>query len=186
MKILIKSLLFTIVVISFAVISDKLPKSTDSMSGVKVESSSMSDQEFLEDVIAHHEGAVSMARIALENSDRAEIKKFASEVIIMETNNIAIAYRWRRDWFGDDDYIAIDKVDPKITMIKDLGRKDSNFDLRFLDAMIAHHEGAVKMLEGIIVPTSRTEIHNAALATIPALNKEIELMKTWKKEWYGK
>lgn len=146
----------------------------------------MGDKEFLSGVIAHHNGAIIMAKEARVKSDRPEIVRFANDVISMESSNIEQAYVWRRDWFGETSYIFPDKSDKKITMVKDLGSKDDKFDLRFLDAMIIHHEGAITMLNDILVPTTKTEIHNTASAGIIALSKDIETMKGWKKEWYGK
>ena len=60
------------------------------------------------------------------------------------------------------------------------------YDLQFLDTMTAHHEGAITMLNGILVPTTKTEIHNTASSGIIALGKDIDIMKGWRKEWYGK
>ena len=127
-----------------------------------------------------------MAKEARVKSDRPEIISFANDIIAMESSNIEQAYVWRRDWFGETSYIYPDKSDKKITMVKDLGGKDDKFDLRFLDAMIIHHEGAITMLNDILVPTTKTEIHNTASAGIIALGKDIDIMKGWRKEWYGK
>lgn len=189
MKILIQSLLFVIVVGLFAVTSDRLAK-IESKSGMSTSSvpteSGMGDQEFLTSLIIHHNGAIAMAKVALSTSARAEIIKFANEIIAMESSNVEQAYIWRRDWFGENTYIFPDKSDKKISMIKDLGDKDDKFDLRFLDAMIAHHEGAIAMLSDILVPTTKNEIHNMASSGITALSKDVATMKEWKKEWYGK
>jgi len=187
MKIVIQSILFIAIVAIFAVASDRLNK-VDNLQSMSEKQSNvvMGDREFLSDVIAHHEGAVTMARVALEKSDRPEIKNFAHEVIIGETKNIADAYVWRRDWFGDTNYIDPAKVDSKITMIQDLGNKDAKFDKRFLDAMIKHHEGAIKMLNAVLVPTTKVEIHTMAIGAVVALAKDIELMKQWEADWYGK
>lgn len=189
MKIFIQSLLFIIVVALFAVTSDRLSK-IESIGNMPKSASqaepSMGDKEFLVDIIVHHHGAIVMAKEARVNSTRPEITKFANDIIAMESSNIEQAYVWRRDWFGETSYIFPDKSDKKTAMIKDLGGKDDKFDLRFLDAMITHHEGAIIMLNNILVPTTKTEIHNAASSDIIALSKDIETMKGWKKEWYGK
>jgi uncharacterized protein (DUF305 family) len=59
-------------------------------------------------------------------------------------------------------------------------------DEEFLDKMIEHHEEAIAMSEQILLPTDRSEIHTLATNIIVAQTKEIETMKQWKKEWYGK
>ena len=189
MKILIQSLLFVVVVALFAITSDRLGK-IETLDGMSKSGSNsdqgMGDKEFLSAVIIHHNGAIIMAKEAVSKSERPEIIKFANEVIAMESSNVEEAYVWRRDWFNEVTHIFPDKSDKKISMIKDLGDKDDKFDLRFLDAMIAHHEGAIAMLGEILVPTTKTEIHNMASSGIIALGKDVDTMKEWRKQWYGK
>lgn len=189
MKILIQSLLFVVVIGLFAVTSDRLGKieKKESMDGsISSSEVSMGDKEFLAAVIEHHVGAIEMAKVAREKSERAEIRDFANDVIAMETSNIDQAYIWRKDWFGESSHVFLNKKDNSVSMIKDLGKKDAQFDLRFLNAMIEHHEGAINMLSDILVPTTRTEIHSLATSSITALSKDIIVMQQWKKEWYGK
>jgi len=185
MKVLFQSILFIVIVFLFALTTDRLNQiEQKSPMGQNTQSGRMDDREFLSDVIAHHEGAIAMAYVALTHSSRPEIIDFANTVITMEKKNIDAAYTWRRDWYGDEAHIFIDKIDPKITMIKDLGEKDSNFDARFLKAMIEHHEGAIKMLSEILVPTAKPEIHSMATSAIAGLSQDIIIMKQWLKEWY--
>lgn len=181
--------MFVAIVAIFAITSDRLGR-LETSSGMpnskNANSEVMGDQAFLTDLIAHHEGAITMAQDARVKSSRPEIITFANDVISMERSNVEQTYIWRRDWYGDINHISLDKVDKKISMVKDLGVKDEKFDLRFLDAMIAHHEGAIKMLGDILVPTSKKEIHDMASSGIVALTKDIQTMKQWKEQWYGK
>lgn len=59
-------------------------------------------------------------------------------------------------------------------------------DEEFLDQMIKHHEEAISMSQKILLPTDRKEIHEMATSIIQNQSKEIETMKGWLKEWYGK
>lgn len=188
MKILVQSILFIVIVSLFAITSDRLGKveKLSSMTGGSSEGNIMGDREFLGDLIAHHEGAIAMAKTARVYSSRPEIIKFSDDVIAMETSNVEQAYVWRRDWYGETSHIYLDQTDKKVSMIRDMGIKDDAFDLRFLDAMIDHHEGAIKMLGDIIVPTSKKEIHEMATGGIIGLSKDVEIMKKWRSEWYGK
>lgn len=189
MKILIQSLLFITIVTLFAVTSDRLGKIEQKESMFKSLSSSennMGDKEFLSTVIEHHVGAIEMAKVAREKSERAEIRDFANDIIAMESSNIDQAYTWRKEWFGENSHVFLNKKDNSVSMIKDLGKKDEQFDLRFLNAMIEHHEGAINMLSDILVPTTRKEIHSLATSSIAALSKDVDIMQQWKKEWYGK
>ena len=57
------------------------------------------DQRFIDAMIPHHEGAISMAREALENSSRPEIRAMADEVIRVQQEEIDQMREWRAQWF---------------------------------------------------------------------------------------
>ena len=59
------------------------------------------------------------------------------------------------------------------------------FDLQFIDTMIHHHDGAVKMSRMIIPKTKRVEIKSFAQKIIDDQQKEIEKMKSWRDAWYA-
>lgn len=188
MKILIQSLLFIIVVVLFALTSDRLSKieQKESMNAPANSESKLSDQDFLTQMIEHHEGAISMAKEAQTNSSRPEIKKFASAIISVQSEEIDSMYAWRKDWFNDDGHVSMRMGADMPSMAVDLGNTDAQFDQRFLQAMITHHEGAIKMAKQVLVPTERSEIHDLAKNIIESQSEEITTMKAWLKEWYGK
>lgn len=145
------------------------------------------DREFLTTMIKHHLGAVAMAREALEKSRRKEIKTFAQQIIDDQSREIATMNAWREQWFNDTAEITIDEtMHAGASMTQDLGKADAQFDLRFLDAMIEHHRGAVSMAQGILATTQREELKNMANAIITAQEKEIQTMINWKLQWYQK
>lgn len=57
------------------------------------------------------------------------------------------------------------------------------FDKAFIDAMIIHHEGAIKMAEQARHKADHQEIKNLAENIISAQTAEIEQMRQWKKDW---
>lgn len=71
-------------------------------------------------------------------------------------------------------------------MLKELGSADKNYDLRFLDMMIIHHQGAVAMANDVLKKSKRKELKQMAKNIISSQTKEIEQMKAWKKQWYNK
>jgi uncharacterized protein (DUF305 family) len=187
MKIIVQSIMFITVVFLVAISADRFGIVGGNPSiGMGNKTELMGEKEFLTDVIAHHEGAITMAYVALDHSDRPEIIELANTIITMEKKNIDATYVWRRDWYQDSSHIFIDQVDPKITMIKDLGSKDADFDSRFLNAMITHHEGAIKMLSANLTPDTREEIRTMSTGAIAGLSQDIILMQKWLKEWYAK
>jgi uncharacterized protein (DUF305 family) len=67
-----------------------------------------------------------------------------------------------------------------------LGPADAEFDLRFIDSMIPHHEGAVVMAKEAQQKSKRPEIQKLAADIIKAQDTEIAQMKQWRTTWYPK
>ena len=61
-----------------------------------------------------------------------------------------------------------------------------DFDKAFLDAMIVHHEGAIRMAQQAEHRAQHQEIKDLSKNIITAQNAEIEQMKQWQKEWMMK
>ena len=60
------------------------------------------DKHFIEQMIPHHDGAVAMAKLALQKSKRADIKTFATAIIEDQTKEITDMRGWYKDWFGKE------------------------------------------------------------------------------------
>jgi uncharacterized protein (DUF305 family) len=56
------------------------------------------DVQFLNDMIAHHEGAIEMSKEALEKGKRAEIKRLAQQIIKAQEAEIEKMKRWKTEW----------------------------------------------------------------------------------------
>ncbi|HAN72991.1 MAG TPA: DUF305 domain-containing protein [Planktothrix sp. UBA8402] len=69
-------------------------------------------------------------------------------------------------------------------MMMDLGPADTEYDLRFIDGMIPHHQGAIKMAEQVIQKSNNPELKKLAEEIIKAQEKEIAQMQEWRKTWY--
>lgn len=70
------------------------------------------------------------------------------------------------------------------SMAMDLGPADANYDLRFIDAMTVHHQGAVAMAKEAQQKSQRPEIKQLADNIVKDQNKEIAQMKQWRQAWY--
>lgn len=71
-------------------------------------------------------------------------------------------------------------------MVSDLSAADSEYDLRFIDLMIPHHEGAVMMAEDALGKAKHPELKKLCEDIIRSQNKEIDAMKQWRKSWYNR
>jgi uncharacterized protein (DUF305 family) len=61
---------------------------------------SMSEDMRSSMMIPHHEGALPMAKEALEKSDRPEMKQLAQDIISSQQQEIDQMKQWRKSWYG--------------------------------------------------------------------------------------
>lgn len=157
------------------------------------------DLRFIDAMIPHHQGAVKMANVAQQKSKRPEIKNLADEIIKAQNQEITQMKQWRTAWYpkAGDKPMAYDAkmghmmaMSPQqkqaMMMSMDLGTTDAEFDLRFINAMIPHHEGAVVMAQDALQKSQYSEIKKLAQAIIEAQKGEIQQMEQWRKAWYNK
>lgn len=59
------------------------------------------DKAFIDGMIVHHKGAIGMAKLALQNAKRPEIKALANDIISTQTSEISKMEDWKKSWYGE-------------------------------------------------------------------------------------
>ncbi len=57
------------------------------------------DRAFIDAMIPHHQSAIEMARVALENSDNPKIKELAENIASAQQKEIEQMKQWREEWY---------------------------------------------------------------------------------------
>lgn len=135
------------------------------------------DLRYIDAMIAHHRGAMLLAEEA-RKSHRKEILDLAGSILKDEPKNIDELYRWKKEWYSDSRQVR-DPLVPK------LGEWNATFDLRFLNALIAHHRDGILMTREIRLKSSRAEVLDNADAVEQFLEKGLVMLRKWRTEWYG-
>lgn len=78
-----------------------------------------------------------------------------------------------------------EKMQYEEAQMMDLGKADKYVDLRYIDAMIAHHKGAMVLAEQVKNSSQRQEIKDLSAMILSAEPKAIEELYQWKRNWYG-
>jgi uncharacterized protein (DUF305 family) len=60
-----------------------------------------SDKAFIDAMIPHHQSAIEMAQVALENSDNPKIKELAQNIISAQKREIEQMKQWRQQWYPE-------------------------------------------------------------------------------------
>lgn len=143
--------------------------STSSTSATATESASASastdvaadhndqDTTFAQMMIIHHEGAIEMSQLAVEQAETPEVVALAERIAEAQGPEIDEMTAWLSAWGEDvspDDHGGMDmggmdmngmSQEEMMTQLDAL--TGAEFDQAFLEAMIAHHEGAIGMSE---------------------------------------
>ena len=139
------------------------------------------DLLFLDSMVAHHQGAIDMARDALDKAEHAELKAFAQNVIMQQDGEITQMQTWRAKWYPDaaaTNGLGMHMGDMQI------GTDDStSYDIRWIDAMISHHLGAVDMAKDALKKSQNPDIINLCNAIIQAQTEEISQLQRWREQW---
>lgn len=136
------------------------------------------DLRYINSMIAHHRGAMLLAEQLSKHTTRPEMKTLSQNIINDEPKAIAELYAWKKEWYGDVKNVR----DP---IVANLGTADEKFDLRFLNAIITHHEEGIVMTKDTRRKSSRTEILNNADAVEAFLANGLETLKTLRSTWYN-
>jgi uncharacterized protein (DUF305 family) len=125
--------------------------------------------------------------------------QLAQAIIDAQQKEIAQMREWRTAWYPNASATPMmyssemghmmpmsEEMKSNMMMNMDLGAADDQFDLRFINAMLPHHEGAVTMAKEALQKSDRPEIKELAQNIITSQQQEIAQMQQWKKAWYGK
>ena len=136
----------------------------------------MDDQMFAAMMVPHHEQAIVMSEIALENSTNPEILKLANEIKAAQQPEIDQMLRWGGSMMGSHagHQMAGMFSDAEIEELKQ--SSGIEFDRKFLLGMIKHHEGAIEMAEMVIDFPTKAAAELGKAITITQ-QQEIKLMQ---------
>lgn len=136
------------------------------------------DLRYLNAMARHHKGAMDLALQVKDKTKRDEIRTLAENILKDEPVLIMELINWKREWYND----ASGVKDPEVP---NLGGSDEKTDLRFLNALIAHHLDGIEMTGEIKTKSSRSEVLNNADAVENFLNSTLPVLKQWRQDWYG-
>lgn len=115
------------------------------------------DTEFAQMMIVHHEGAIDMADLAIENAAAEQVRTLAEDVSAAQGPEIDEMTSWLQAWgegtapeHGGMDHggMQMDGMTQEEAMAELGSLAAEEFDQRFLELMIEHHLGAVEMAQG--------------------------------------
>ncbi len=159
--------------------------------------SSVIDAHFIEQMIPHHEDAITMSKLALIKAKRPEVKQLAHSIILSQGKEITQMTDWYQLWFdreiptgsntmnqhgmmgGSQMHMGMMGNDTDVARLEN----SQDFDRSFVEDMIPHHQMAVMMASMLKNGTTRPEMKTLADNIIATQTKEIDMMRKWLANW---
>ena len=145
------------------------------------------DLAFIDDMAPHHQMAIDMAKTAQRRASHPEIKRLADDIIKAQQAEIVQLNAIKDDLHG------VKKADLGIPahmagMDMDMAmlRDARPFDRGFIDAMVPHHQGAIRMARVELAKGKSPALRQIAKGIVDAQSREIRSMNDWRTAWYGK
>ena len=143
------------------------------------------DIMFAQMMIPHHEQAIELADMALDPTLKAseQVKALASQIKNAQDPEIDLMAQWLNEW---EQPLMDMSVDHSMTMegmlsVDELGAigqmNGEEFDQAWIQAMIAHHKGAIKMADTVKTEGESALVQELADAIIQAQKLEIDTLE---------
>ena len=146
-----------------------------------------SDERFIDAMVPHHQGAISMAEVALENAEHPELLQLAENVISTQQAEKEELRAIKEQEFGTSEIpMQMGPEEMEMMEMEDPAELANQrpFDEAFINAMIPHHESAIEMAQVALAESANPTIRDLAGRIVEDQTREIEQMRGWLEEWY--
>lgn len=137
---------------------------------------SADDIAFAEMMIPHHEQAIEMSEIALLNTTNPEILQLAEEIKDAQAPEIELMMSWSGVKASTHSGHTMEGMLSANEISELRNKKGTDFDNLFLQGMLKHHEGAIKMAQNVTASKNKA-VADLSEAIIASQLLEIEKMK---------
>ncbi len=169
------------------------------------------DRAFASQMTVHHQGALDMANAARQRSQHRETRTLAETIVSTQTaeisqlQSIAKQIGVKSTEGGHDsgggghdaamgqsgmstgDLRVLGLSAEQAGMMHDTRMLDiaKPFDRAFIDMMVPHHQGAIRMARIELARGKNPRLKALAQAIVSAQSREINQMNSWRRGWYG-
>lgn len=155
------------------------------------ESAKDTDGAFIAEMTPHHESAIEMADVALREGEHPETKQLARNIASTQAQEIDELEAIHKDLFGvpvsqgAHGTLGMEAHEMGMDGEGDALAGEKPFDRAFIDMMVPHHQGAIRMAQVELQSGEDGRLMDLAVMIINAQTREIEEMNAWREEWYG-
>ena len=154
------------------------------------------EKAFLTGMVHHHRSAIEMAKIAMKRGEDPYIKGLAGDIMSTQDPEIVRMVEIYERLFGGElkpdpgahDGLGLSAEEAGMTHSPETNktlRSAEPFDRAFVDEMVPHHEGAVKMAKVALKTAKDPDLRELAEGIITTQEREIAEMNDFRTKTFG-
>ena len=144
------------------------------------------DVAFVNAMIPHHEQAVDAADLALSRAEHRPLEKLAAEIIQIQSVELS-TLRTVRDVLQEagveEGDLGLSEAETGTDHDPAELRNAKDFDCAFLEMMIPHHEGAIRMARAELESGIHAELRRMSENIIDSQGFEVQQMRRFQRRW---
>jgi uncharacterized protein (DUF305 family) len=148
------------------------------------------DGAFIAGMVPHHQAAVEMAAVGVKDGEHPAIRRVSQAIIDAQTREIGSLRAIHQRIFGSSLSTMGGQHSGMGGMSGNMGMEPVNlermrpFDRAFIDAMVPHHEEAIRMARVQLREGEDPELRRLSAKIIDDQTSEIRQLRQWRERWY--
>jgi uncharacterized protein (DUF305 family) len=146
------------------------------------------DRAFVAGMIPHHESAIEMARVAQEGGQSKFVQSLADDIVRTQGEEINTMRAIDAELASSDVEVGdLGLSEQEMGMHGEMSDLENAkpFDRVFIDMMVPHHQGAIRMARVELAEGKNLKLRELARQIIDAQSREIEEMNAHRTEEFG-
>jgi uncharacterized protein (DUF305 family) len=146
------------------------------------------DRAFVAGMVPHHEAAIEMAEMAQERGESEFVASLADDIVRTQSEEIGTLQDIDAELAAAD--VAVGDLglsEAEMAVEHDMSELETakQFDRAFIDMMVPHHQGAIRMARVELAEGENADLMRLAEQIIDAQSREIDEMNAHRTEEFG-
>jgi len=141
--------------------------------------------EFLEMMIDHHQMAIHMSEMCLEEAVHPELVGLCEDIMTTQAAEIEQMQGWLAAWYGIEHEPSMDDPAHHQQMMELGSLSGERFEIAFLEMMVERHAMAVVEARQCLRQAAHSELRRLCASIFSSQLREIVQMQVWLCRWYG-
>jgi len=140
---------------------------------------------FMTGMVDHHEMAIELARICLDEAVHGELESMCASVIQAQTGEQDDLRAWLAGWYGVTHAPQLTAgQEQQLDRLSSLSGAD--FEIALMESLIRHHALAIVRAERCLNQAQHASLLDMCGEIVAAQSAEISMLQTWLCEWYDR